>query len=89
MLGYDNELLPRRRGTITMPKSLLDAANQWNLDSNASVIHYHSKLVADIDTSFERACTSAELEGVFPHTLKHTAITWAFQNGMSIEDASD
>ena len=24
-----------------------------------------------------------------PHTLKHTAVTWAFQRGMSREDAAD
>ncbi len=24
-----------------------------------------------------------------PHVLKHTAVTWAFQNGMTLEDAVD
>jgi integrase len=30
----------------------------------------------------------AGLEDVTPHTLKHTAITWALQNGASIWDAA-
>ncbi|MCR8526558.1 hypothetical protein WB334_26410, partial [Escherichia coli] len=42
-----------------------------------------------VKIAFERACVAAGLEGVTPHTLKHTAITWAMQKGMRIEDAAD
>lgn len=79
----------KRRGSITMPKLLLQEARKWDHDGNQAVIHYLDKAVSDIDTSFETACRAAELNDVVPHTLKHTAITWAFQGGMTIEDATD
>jgi DNA invertase Pin-like site-specific DNA recombinase len=42
-----------------------------------------------IGNAFEGACRRAGLTDVTPHTLKHTAITWAIQKGLSVEDAAD
>jgi len=79
----------KRRGSITMPKQLWEHAKEWHKDGNPTAIHFRGERVSDIDTSFENACIKSGLEDVVPHTLKHTAITWAFQNGMTLEDALD
>lgn len=79
----------KRRGSIAIPDSLLDLAVEWQQDGNPSVIHFEGKPLKDIKSSFKRACADAGLKDVTPHTLKHTAVTWAFQSGMSVEDASD
>ncbi len=70
-----------------MPQTLWNAAKAWRQDGNSSVIHHNGKGVSDINSSFDRACRKAELTGIVPHMLKHTAVTWAFQNGMKLEDA--
>ncbi len=36
-----------------------------------------------------RAAEEAGLEGVTPHVLRHTAVTWAMQNGADAYDAAD
>lgn len=61
------------------------------------VINWGGAPVTQIRTGFEAACRRAEklskskldLTDVTPHTLKHTAITWFFQRGGTLEDASD
>ena len=44
-------------------------------------MEYDGARVVDIKRAFSRATVEANLEGVTPHTLKHTAITWAMQSG--------
>lgn len=44
--------------------------------------------VGDVKRAFSKAVGDAGLEGVTPHTLKHTAITWALQGGASIWDCA-
>lgn len=43
---------------------------------------------ADIKRTFAKAADEAGLPEVTPHTLKHTAITWAMQNGVKIWEAA-
>jgi len=37
----------------------------------------------------EKACDKAGIEGVTPHTLKHTAVTLGFQSGLTMAEAKD
>lgn len=53
-----------------------------------NVIHFNGP-VQSIRTAFEAAVERAGLQDVTPHTLKHTAVTWFFQSGGSLEDAVD
>ncbi len=43
------------------------------------VIAYDGLPVRSIKRSFSTSCRIAGLEGVSPHTLRHTAITWFVQ----------
>jgi integrase len=79
----------KRKGSIKIHNKLLDMIRTWNDGKSESVIHYRGRAIKDIDTSFARACKLAKLDDVVPHTLKHTAITRAFQEGIAIERAVD
>jgi integrase len=51
-------------------------------------VEYQGARVGDVKRAFPKAAASAGLDGITPHTLKHTAITWALQNGASVWDCS-
>lgn len=78
----------KKKGSVRMTSDLHAATQEWATDGNPSVIHFRGKPVSDIGTSFDAACAKAGLVDVTPRTLKHTAVTWAFQDGMTLEDAS-
>lgn len=62
---------------------------RWAARGGSHVVMEEGRAVASIRTAFRGAVARAGLEGVTPHTLKHTAVTWAFQRGMTREDAAD
>ena len=83
-----------------MPDQLAAHARRWKRISPDRPISFDGERVTSIDKAFRAACRRAEklartrgvlldLSDVTPHTLKHTAVTWAFQNGMRLEDAVD
>jgi integrase len=51
------------------------------------VLHIDGKRIGNIKKGFEAACARAGLEGVSPHTLRHTAATWIARDGAA--DLSD
>jgi integrase len=52
------------------------------------VINRDGGRLGDIKKGFAAACARAGLEGVSPHTLRHTAATWLMQGGVAIWQAS-
>ena len=52
------------------------------------VLNINGERIKDIKKGFEAACAREALDGVTPHVLKHTAITWAMQNGADLWEAS-
>jgi integrase len=42
-----------------------------------------------LEKAFSRAVKGAGLEGVTPHTLRHSCATWLMQRGVSLQEASD
>jgi integrase len=55
---------------------------------SGTVIEFQGKSVGDIKKSFASACKTADLKDVTPHTLRHTAITWLVQKGVSLWEVS-
>jgi len=78
----------KRRGAVRMGRKLAGHMARFCARSDGHVIEYRGRPVTGIWDAWVEACTLAGLEGVTPHTLKHTAITWAIANGMSREDAA-
>lgn len=59
-----------------------------NRSESGYVIEYRGEPIKDIKKSFNEAASDAGLDFVTAHTLRHTAITWALQKGISIWDVS-
>lgn len=78
----------KRRTPARLPDRLLAHLRRWKAEGCRFVVEYQGKRIADVQTAFEAARDAAGLPGVTPHTLKHTAITWAMQRGAKAWDAA-
>lgn len=78
----------KRRGRARMPRQLWAAMRRWQ-DGTPNVVHYRGGRIDSIKTGVRRAAERAGLDGVSPHVLKHTAITWGVMKGMDLEDAAE
>jgi hypothetical protein len=56
--------------------------------SRKAVVEWHGESVLRVSKAFRGAARAAGLDGVSPHALRHTAITWAMQNGADLYDAA-
>lgn len=79
----------KRKGACRMARTILAHARRWERLGGSHVVMWRGQPCGTIKATFDAACRRAGLEGVTPHTLKHTAVTWAFQKGMTLEDAAD
>jgi integrase len=79
----------KRRGRVRLTRRLLSHCRRWRANGASWVVEAEGARVGDIRKAFAGAVQRAGLEGVTPHTLKHTAITWAIQRGMTDHDAAD
>ncbi|SRR5258707_3266570 len=53
-----------------------------------AVVEWNGEPVKRIKKSFAAACKIAGLEGVTPHTLRHTATTWLLQRDVPQEEVA-
>ncbi len=81
----------KRQPTLRIPERLLAHMRRWRDKgiSRQAVIEFEGKPVASVKKAFARVAADAGLVGVSPHVLRHTAITWALQNGADPYAASD
>jgi integrase len=80
----------KKRGVIQIPPRLLPhlrRARKRGTDLGY-VLHINGECIKDIKKGFAAACKRAGLEGVSPHTLRHTAATWLMQAGTDVWQAS-
>jgi integrase len=90
----------KRQGTARLPAKYLAHLRRQARNGRKFVVEdYQGRRVGDIETGWKRAVLLAgelargkgikiDLSDVTPHTLKHTAITWAMQKGASPWDAA-
>jgi len=73
----------KKRGTIPIPSRLLPHLRRARKRGAelGYVLHINGERIGDIKKGFAAACARAGIQGVSPHTLKHTAATWLMQNG--------
>lgn len=50
---------------------------------SSHVLHFYGAPLANVRKAFTAAAVAAGLDGVGPHTLRHTAATWLMQAGVS------
>lgn len=73
----------KKRGKIPIPKRLLPHLKRARRRGTelGYVLHINGERIGDIKKGFAAACERAGVDGVCPHTLKHTAITWSMRAG--------
>ena len=76
----------KRQPPIRLDGRLLAHLRRWHRlgISVHSVIEWNDKPVHSVRKGFASAVRAAGLENVTPHTLRHTAATWAMQNGADL-----
>ena len=71
----------KRRGIIPIPPRLLP--HLWRARRRGTdlgyVLHIDGERIGDIKKGFAAACERAGIEGVTPHSLRHTCATWLMQ----------
>ena len=86
----DAPVTNKRRGRIPIPPKLLPHLRRARLRGTEMgfVINDNGARLGDVKRGFASACRHAGLEGVSPHTLRHSAATWLMQAGVDIWEAS-
>ncbi len=88
--GLNQVETKKRQPSIRITPRLLSHLRRWERDSSRWVIEFRGQGVGSIKTAWKSVVTEAGLagKGVTPHTLRHTAITWAMQAGVDIYEAA-
>lgn len=75
----------KKRPPVQIPPRLLAHLKRWESTGSRWVVDYDGNGVGSIKTAWKTAVAAAGLSGsgVTPHTLRHTAITWAMQTGLA------
>jgi integrase len=81
----------KQRGRAPIPPRLIPHLRRARLRGSdlGPVLHISGRPIQNIKKGFAAACRRAGIEGVTPHTLRHTAATWLMQNGVSLSVASE
>lgn len=87
-MGDGERETKKRRTPAPIPRQLLGHLRRWKASGARWAVEYEGLRIGDVKRSFARIVGDAGLEGVTPHTLKHTAITWALQNGAKTWDVA-
>jgi len=77
----------KRQPPVRMPRQLAAHMGRWEA-SRQWVVAFRGKPVRSIKVAWKATCQRAGLTDVTPHTLRHTAITWAMQRGVKLADAA-
>jgi integrase len=88
-MGTAEVATKKRRSPARLPRQLLGHARRWHRAGDEWAVQGRGGRIAEILNPWETIVTDAALGWEpTPHTLKHTAITWAIRGGASVEDAS-
>lgn len=87
--GSGERATKKRRTPAKLPRQILAHARRWKATGSTWAVEWRGSRVSDIKTAWGKIAADADLGWhPTPHTLKHTAITWAIQRGASITDAA-
>ena len=80
----------KKRGKVPIPARLLPhlrRARRRGTDLGY-VCHIDGQRIGNVKKGFAATCERAGIEGVTPHTLRHTAATWLMQSGVKTWEAA-
>ncbi|MFD0981620.1 tyrosine-type recombinase/integrase [Tropicimonas aquimaris] len=76
----------KRTPKAPIPRQLLAHLRRWERNGARYVVEIEGNRVGSIKTAWKTATDAADFNDVTPHTLRHTAITWAMQHGAKPAD---
>ena len=79
--GPQDARTKKRQPPVKLPKKLIANCRRWRQDDCRWVIHHNRQRIGTIWTGWDKVRKRAGLPDVTPHSLRHTAITWACQSG--------
>jgi integrase len=87
-LGQRNALRPRKgRATVPMTNSARAAlSSAKRVTRSGFVIEWGGEAVTSVRTALNKAAERAQVKGVSPHVLRHTAAVWMAEAGRPIEE---
>lgn len=88
-IGEGERATKKRRTPARIPRQLRGHVRRWIARGDTWAVEWRGGRVGDIKTAWSKIVDRADLGWrPTPHTLKHTAITWAIERGASVEDAA-
>ena len=72
----------KRTPTIPIPGPLLAHLRRWEHNGARYVVDVDGQRVGSVKTAWKTALSEAGIDHCTRHDLRHTAITWAMQNGI-------
>lgn len=88
-LGSAERETRKRRPPVRLPRQLRAHARRWQAAGATWAVEWQGARVGSIKTAWRHLVAETGLDWApTPHTLKHTAITWAIEAGASITDAA-
>lgn len=80
----------KRQPTVTIAPRLLAHMRRWARLGlcRSAIVEWDGKPIKRVTKAFAKAAEAAGIEGVTPHTLRHTAATWLAENGCPTRDAA-
>ena len=72
----------KRTPPIPIPRPLLAHLRRWERNGARYVVEVDGQRVGSVKTAWRTALREAGIEHCTRHDLRHTAITWAMQNGI-------
>ena len=72
----------KRQPPVPLPRPLLAHLRRWERNGARFVVEVNGQRVGSVKTAWRTALSEAGIEHCRPHDLRHTAVTWAMQNGI-------
>lgn len=78
----------KRQPTIRIPLRLLAHMRRWHANGAQGPVEFNGRSIGRMAKAFARTATDCGMPDVTPHILRHSAITWAMENGADLWKAS-
>lgn len=91
--GTGQKQTRKRKATSRVPNRLMVHVRAWAAADlargpQAAIVRWKGQQIQKERRAWESVCRAAGVDDVTPHTLKHTACTWALASGMNIWDVA-
>lgn len=88
--AVEAKVTKKRQPAVRLPPPLLAHLRRWHAKGSAkqAFVEFNGKPIKSVRKAFARVAEAAEVADCSPHTLRHTAVTWAMQGGADLWEAA-